>query len=114
MSLNLNKNVNRDSGGIYYFYIRWVLAEGVGVAGHGLLLALVDVRHDALLVHGGELMLLSIALLLQRLHCLLEALRHLLFEVVGGVRVVLPHVLVALLQVRPILHHLRAPTQVAY
>ena len=81
--------------------------EGVGVARHGELLLLVDLRDDALLVHGLQLPLLRLRLLLQRLHRLLEPLRHLLLEVLGRPGVLLAHPLVLLLQVGPVLHHLR-------
>ena len=69
-------------------------------------------RDDALLVHGLKLPLLRLRLLLQRLHRLLEPLRHLLLEVLGRPGVLLPHTLVLLLEVGPILHDLRTEDEI--
>lgn len=80
-------------------YIGRAIIECLRVAHHGLALALVDMRHDALLVHGHELMFLCGTLLLQTLHCLLEPQCHTLLELLGRVRVAGTHVLVPLLQV---------------
>jgi hypothetical protein len=49
-------------------HIWWQLGEGLSVAGHGFAFALVDVCEDALLMHGGQLVLLSVALLLECLN----------------------------------------------
>ena len=80
--------------------------ERVGEARHGQLLLLVDLGDYALLVHGLQLALLRLGLLLQRLDSALEALRHLALEVLRGADVAGAHVLVLLLQVGPVLHHL--------
>ncbi len=80
--------------------------QRVRVARHAQLLLLVDLADDALLVHGLQLALLGLGLLLQSLDRLLEALGHLLLEVLRGGDVVLPHLLVLLLKVGPVLHHL--------
>ena len=80
--------------------------EGIGEAGHAQLLLLVDLGDDPLLVHGLELTLLGLRLLLESLDGLLEPLSHLLLEVLGLGGVLLPHVLVLLLEVGPVFHNL--------
>lgn len=49
-------------------YTGRLLDQRLRVAVHRLALALIDVRQNALLVHGGHLVLLGVALLLQSLH----------------------------------------------
>ena len=82
------------------------LVEGVGEAGHGELLLLVDLGDDSLLVHGLELSLLGLGFLLEGLDSLLESLGHLLLEVFSCGRVLLAHVLVFLFKIGPVLHNL--------
>ena len=55
------------------------LIKSGGVAVHGVLLPLIDARDDALLVHGQQLPLLRLALLLQGLDRLLEPIQKKVF-----------------------------------
>lgn len=57
-------------------HIWWLLREGLRVAGHGLALALIDVGEDALLVHGGQLVLLGVAFFLECLNRSLKLHSH--------------------------------------
>ncbi len=67
---------------------------------------LIDTGDNTLLMHGLELSLFSLGLLLQSLDGPLESLCHLLLELLGAVRVLLAHLLVLVLKVGPVLHHL--------
>lgn len=57
-------------------HIGGLLGEGLGVAGHGLALALIDVGKDALLMHGSQLVLLGVAFFLECLNRSLKLHSH--------------------------------------
>jgi len=57
-------------------HVRGLFGEGLGVAGHGLPLPLVDVGQNALLVHGGQLVLLGVAFFLECLNRSLKLHSH--------------------------------------
>lgn len=57
-------------------HIGGLLGEGLGVAGHGLALALIDVGKDALLMHCSQLVLLGVAFFLECLNRSLKLHSH--------------------------------------
>lgn len=60
----------------YTTYVWWLLSQGLCIAGHSFTFALIDVGQNALLMHGSQLMFLSIAFFFECLNRSLKLHSH--------------------------------------